>query len=338
MSVSSKEYKQYLINTQVNYTCDYMGKFSLLSGDSVERFLKESRLKPKFIWEQVEDEIIQSPKGCLVIDKTVLEHKNSNKIEGAYKQWSGSSHDIVMGIGLVNLIYFNPEINRFWILDCKIWDKDVDSKKETELAHDMLTIAVNRRIEFSTVMFDSFYASSKFLNYIGCDLKKVFYTSLPKGRMCKESNKPNSDYQAIKDLDWTDQELLTGKTVRLRETPEKLKVKLFSIASSERRIDALCTNNIDDTMTAKDIQEAYAYRWKVEEFHQQIKGTLGIAKCQCRKRRSQKNHIICSILAYIYLRKEAIKNKSTIFQLKKKQLDEYMLQVMSKPYWKYQGV
>jgi hypothetical protein len=58
--------------------------------------------------------------------------------------------------------------------------------------------------------------------------------------------------------------------VRLRETPEKLKVKLFSIASSDRRIDALCTNYIDDTMTAKDIQEVYALRWKVEEFNQQM--------------------------------------------------------------------
>lgn len=86
-----------------------------------------------------------------------------------------------------------------------------------------------------------------------------------------KKNKPNSTYTAIKDLDWTDNELQTGKLVRLRETPEKLKVKLFSIASSDRRIDALCTNYIDDTMTAKDIQEVYAFRWKVEEFHQQIK-------------------------------------------------------------------
>ncbi|MGL4757968.1 MAG: transposase [Patescibacteria group bacterium] len=274
----------------------------------------------------------------MIINKTVLEHKNSSKIEGAYKQWSGSSHDIVMSIGLINLVYFIPKLNRFWILDCKIWDKQVDGKKETTIAHDLLKIAANRGVEFSTVMFDSFYASSEFLCYIALDLHKVFYTSLPKGRMCKETNNPNSPYIPIKDLDWTDSELQNGKIVRLRETPEKLKVKLFSIASSDRRIDALCTNYIEETMTAKDIQEVYALRWKVEEFHQQIKGTLGIAKCQCRKRRSQKNHILCSILAYIYLSKEAIKSKTTIFQLKQRQLDDYMMSIMKHPHWEYVGV
>jgi hypothetical protein len=125
----------------------------------------------------------------LIIDKTVLEHKNSSNIECAYKQWSGSSHDVVMGIGLINLVYFNPEINKFWILDCKVWDKLIDGKKETTIAHDLLKIAVNRGIEFSTVMFDSFYASSEFLCYIALDLKKIFYTNLPKGRMCEEKNK-----------------------------------------------------------------------------------------------------------------------------------------------------
>ncbi|MGL4757959.1 MAG: hypothetical protein ACRCXZ_01370, partial [Patescibacteria group bacterium] len=68
MKVNSKHYKQYLINTQINYTCDYMSKFGDMSGDGVERLLKECRLKPSFIWEQVKDEIIYSPEGCLIID------------------------------------------------------------------------------------------------------------------------------------------------------------------------------------------------------------------------------------------------------------------------------
>lgn len=338
MPLSSKIYKQFLINSPINYTCEYLSQFINSSGDTIERFLKESRLKPTFIWEQIKDEIVLSPNGCLIVDKTVLEHKNSRMIEGAYKQWSGSSHDIVMGIGLINLVYYNPELDRFWIVDCKVWDKKVDGKKETTIAHDLIRIAVNRGIEFSTVMFDSFYASSEFLCYIGLDLKKYFYTTLPKTRMVKEMNKIDAQYQSVANLDWNDTELNSGKYVRLRETPEKLKVKIYSIASSERRIDAVCTNQIEENMTAKDIQEAYAIRWKVEEFHQQIKGTLGIAKCQCRKRRSQKNHIISAILAYIYLTKEAIKAKTTIFQLKRRQLDEYMLNAMKHPYWEYMGV
>ena len=115
-------------------------------------------------------------------------------------------------------------------------------------------------------------------------------------------------------------------------------VKLFSVASSERRIDNLCTNDIENSTDVYVTQEESSKRWKVEQFHREIKQTLGISKCQCRKNRSQRNHIICSILAWIYLTKKAVENTLTIYQIKKKQLDEYMLSVTKSPYWEYQGV
>ena len=334
MPVTALEYKQYIISTQINYTCDYYANYKAnISGDMVERFLKSSKLKPAFIWEQVKDEIIYSSNGCLIIDKTVLEHKNTTQIENAYKQWSGNSHAIVVGIGVINLVYYNPDLDRFWIIDYRIWDKKVDGKKETEHAMTLLKQAVKREVIFTTVLFDAFYASNEILNYIGLDLKKIFYCNLNSSRTCKEE----FEYKQIKDLEWTDNELQTGKLVKLRDIPIKMPIRLFSIASSDRRIDVLCTNNTT-SMTALEMQQAYSLRWKVEEFHRQIKQTLGIAKCQCRKNRSQRNHIVCCMLSWIYLTKEAIKNKTTIYQLKKKQLDDYMVSVLKHPYWKYQGV
>jgi hypothetical protein len=343
MPVTSKQYKQYLINTQINYTCDYMSEFNDLSGDAVERFLKKSKLKPSFVWEQVKSEIVFSPKGSLIIDKVVLEHKNTTKIECAYKQWSGSSHAIVMGIGVVNILYYNPELDRYWIIDFRIWDKKVDGKKETELAMELLKLAIWRvgELNYSTVLFDSFYASSEMLRYIGMDLKKVFYTNLPASRNCLEVNKItklDQRYIQIKELDWTDQELISGKIVYLRDIPKSMPVKLFSVASSERRIDNLCTNHIDNTTDVNATQEESSKRWKVEQFHREIKQTLGIAKCQCRKNRSQRNHILCCMLSWIYLTKQAFKTSTTIYQLKKNQLNDYMHNVMKHPYWEYQGV
>jgi Transposase DDE domain len=336
MKVRSIDYKQYLISTQINYTCDYFPQYKEeISGDGVERFLKNSHSKPSFIWEQIKDDIIYSDNGCLIIDKTVLEHKNTTKIQGAYKQWSGSSHDIVMGIGLVNIVYHNPELKRFWTVDCKVWDKDADGKKETTIAKELLIRASDRGIRFSTVLFDGFYATTEIMCYIGLDLGKTFYCNLTSNRNCRE--KESDQYKQIKDLIWSDQELNNGKIVRLKEVPKRMPVRLFSIATSERRIDTLCTNNTTD-MTAKEIQDAYSLRWKVEEFHREIKQTLGISKCQCRKRRSQRNHIINSILGYICLKKLAIKNNITIYMTKKMQLDGYMKNILKHPYWQYEGV
>ena len=130
-----------------------MSEFTDFSGDGVERFLKKSRLKPSFVWEQVKDEIVYSPNGSLVIDKVVLEHKGATKIECAYKQWSGSSHAVVMGIGVINLVYYNPELNKFWVVDFRIWDKKADGKKETELAMELLKLGVGRKIEFKTALY-----------------------------------------------------------------------------------------------------------------------------------------------------------------------------------------
>jgi Transposase DDE domain len=320
-----------------------MSDFSNMSGDAVERFLKGSKLKPSFIWEQVKGEIVLSPKGSLIIDKVVLEHKNTTKIECAYKQWSGSSHALIMGIGVVNILYYNPELDRYWIIDCRVWDKKVDGKKETELTFELLKL--NSKIiglsNFYSVLFDSFYASGEMFRYIGMDLKKVFYTNLPAGRNCIEVEKltrPDQQYIQIKDLDWTDQELIYGKMIYLKDIPKSMPVKLFSIASSERRIDNLCTNDIDNSTDVTAAQEESSKRWKVEQFHREIKQTLGIAKCQCRKNRSQRNHIICSMLSWVYLTKQAVKRSTTIYQIKKKQLNDYMLNVMKHPCWEYEGV
>lgn len=261
-----------------------MSQLTDFSRDGIERFLKKSKLKPSFVWEQVKGEIIFSENGCLIIDKVVLEHKNTGKIECAYKQWSGSSYDIVMGIGVINLIYYNPEIDRFWAIDFRIWDKKADGKKETQHALELLKLAVNRGIIFEDVLFDSFYASSKMLNYIGLDLKKTFYTNLTSTRSLKE-NLEEVGYKQVQELNWTDQELLDGKTVYLKDVPKKMPVKLFSVAtqvqlelvssdiwgttSSDRRIDNVVTNNLnlvsdDDSTAVFKVQEENAKRWKVE--------------------------------------------------------------------------
>jgi hypothetical protein len=42
-------------------------------------------------------------------------------------------------------------------------------------------------------------------------------------------------------------------------------------------------------------------RWKIEQFHREIKLLKGIEHNQCRKRRIQRNHIACAMLVGIRL-------------------------------------
>lgn len=54
-------------------------------------------------------------------------------------------------------------------------------------------------------------------------------------------------------------------------------------------------------------------RWKIEEFHREIKQLTGIESCQCRKARLQKNHIACAMLVWIRLKHLAVTIQVKLF-------------------------
>jgi hypothetical protein len=48
-------------------------------------------------------------------------------------------------------------------------------------------------------------------------------------------------------------------------------------------------------MQLATLPQVYNIRWKVEEFHRELKQLTGVESCQCRKGRIQRNHIACAI-------------------------------------------
>ena len=59
-----------------------------------------------------------------------------------------------------------------------------------------------------------------------------------------------------------------------------------------------------------------AHRWNIETFHRGIKQCCGIEKCYSVKERSQRNHILCSFLAFLKLEWQRIKTKVSWYQQK----------------------
>jgi hypothetical protein len=49
-----------------------------------------------------------------------MDKSHSFKIDGVQKQYSGNAHGIIKGIGVVNLLYYNPKLNRYWLVDFRI--------------------------------------------------------------------------------------------------------------------------------------------------------------------------------------------------------------------------
>jgi hypothetical protein len=92
-------------------------------------------------------------------------------------------------------------------------------------------------------------------------------------------------------IEWTEERMQNGIMVKLKEV--SFKVRLFELVAPNGDIDWVITNCPDETLTAQVAQAASDVRWQVEELHRGLKQLTGIEQCQCRKSRSQRNHIAC---------------------------------------------
>jgi hypothetical protein len=67
-------------------------------------YLSRKKLTPHLVWENVRDQIQASKNGYIVFDDTVLDKNHSHKIQMVSKQYSGDTHGLIKGIGLVNCV------------------------------------------------------------------------------------------------------------------------------------------------------------------------------------------------------------------------------------------
>ena len=111
-------------------------------------------------------------------------------------------------------------------------------------------------------------------------------------------------------------------------------VKVFRIvrplSGGAEEIQFQITNRLelDDTEEAKI---ALAYRWKIEQYHRELKQLTGIERCQARKGRAQRNHISYSILAWMHLWEQAKERATTVYQVKERLLADYLKHQLMSP-------
>jgi len=322
-------YCQYLLSSQINYTCTNLAEhFENLDHNSIYRYLKTERLTPRLLWEKVKDQIVYSPAGAIIFDDTVLDKSYSFAIEGVRRQYSGNEHAVIKGIGLVNCVYYNPEIDRFWVLDYRLFDPERDGKSKLDHVSEMLDMLNFRQIQFRFCLMDSWYATVTLMSRLIKE-DKIFYCPLKKNRQVDDSLGANP-YRAIETLWWTAEELLSGKTVKVKKFASDTRLKLFWVTVSTNRTDYIATNDMTQSDTS-EAQKASSQRWKIEQFHREAKQITGIEDCQCRLNRSQRNHIASALLVWVVFKELANKTAQTVYQLKHGLLSDYLKQQLRNP-------
>ena len=339
MSFSKLDYCQFLLSSQVNYTltnlADHLQRFS---HDTINRYLSGEQLTPRLLWENVQealeaDEAAYLLAAYLLFDDTVLDKSFGPKIEMTRRQWSGNEHRVLRGIGLVSCVYVNPRTGQFWVMDYRLFDPDQDGKTKLDHVADMLQTARERQLPFGTVLMDSWYASKELMldidGWKNSQSRKLFYCPLKCDRLVDDSQ-GQKPYQRVQNLHWSEHELAHGKLIKIKGFPADKKVKLFRVEVSPHRTEWVVTNDLSQDST-QGAQEVCALRWKIEEYHREIKQLTGIEACQCRKARIQRNHIACALLVWTRLKYLAYQTGDTIYALKRGLLHDYLVQQLKRP-------
>ena len=220
-------------------------------------------------------------------------------------------------------------MQRFWVIDYRIFNPDVDGKTKIDHVKDMLqNLVYQKLLPFDTVLMDTWYAVHSLMLYID-SLEKVYYCPLKNNRLVDDTL-GKEKYKRIDLLQWSEEELECGKIIKIKGFPAQKKVKLFRVAVSTNRTDYVATNDLSQSST-NVVQKVCKIRWKIEEFHREIKQLTGIESCQCRKARLQRNHIACAMLVWIRLKNLAYQTGQTVYQIKHNLLSNYLIQQLKRP-------
>jgi hypothetical protein len=68
-----------------------------------------------------------------------------------------------------------------------------------------------------------------------------------------------------------------------------------------------------------------------EQFHRVFKQLTGSEKCQCRKARSQRNHLGYCYLAWVALKVQANRMGGTVYQVRERIFDAFLTMALHKP-------
>jgi len=317
--ITKRQYVEYLISTPVNYTCSNLAQhLEGVSHDAISDYLQRDKLTARGLWDLVEPLLKDSEDAYLLVDDSVQNKQYSRKIELVKKQYSGAEHGLVRGIGVINLVHSDG--NDFYPIDYRVYAPEADGKTKNDHFREMLLRAKSdKQIKARTLLFDSWYASVDNLKLL-VRLNLWFVTTLKDNRLVSLSKEQG--YMHLQNIEWTADRLQLGVSVKLKEVP--FKVQLFKVVAPNGDIDWVITNHPEGTFTTPAIQDENAVRWQIEQLHRELKQLTGSEKCECRKARSQRNHLACCYHAWLSLKVKSLQLGKSLYAVLRDLFTDYL--------------
>ncbi len=306
-------YSDYLISSSSYTTATGMASLLSIKHDKITRELSKGNYDSKFLWKQAKvyvQEMTQS-KDTIVLsfDDSIQEKQYTDQSE--LNCWH---YDHVFGRSVkgVNFLTALVEVGGMrlpcavefikkdrWVVDSKTGkEKRKSSTTRNELFRKMLRECYGKFL-FDYVLADSWFSSTKNMDCCKKELKTDFIMALKSNRKVALSleDKENKKYISIETLQPGQQTVEVW--LEKLDFPLLLTKQVFK--NENGTVGELYLACSDLKVSYEQITTIYKKRWGVEEFHKSIKSNTGFAKSPTKTVKTQTNHYVLSIVAYIKL-------------------------------------
>lgn len=342
-------YSDYLICSTSYTTATGMSSMLNIKHDKVTQELSRRDYDSKFLWQRVKpyvQELTQSKDTITLSFDDSIEEKLYTD-DSPLHCWH-YDHSFGRSVKGVNFLTALVEVGGMklpvgvefvkkdtWEVDSKTGkNKRKASVTKNDLFRKMLK-ECNGKFHFDYVLADSWYSSAE--NMICCkeELNNHFIMALKSNRKIalSKENKENKEYISIETLQPGQQTV----EIWLKELDFPLLLTKQVFKNENDTVGELYLACSDLNLSYDQITTIYKKRWGVEEYHKSIKSNTSFAKSPTKTIKTQTNHYVLSIVAYVkleWLKQRTNKNhfamKAQIY-LAAQKAAQTELAVLSKP-------
>jgi hypothetical protein len=321
-------YSDYLICSTSYTTATGMSVLLNVKHDKITQELSKRDYDSKFLWQRVKpylQELTQSKDTItLSFDDSIEEKLYTDDSE--LNCWH-YDHTFGRSVKGVNFLTALVEVSGMrlpvgvefvkkdtWVIDQKKGkNKRKASITKNELFRKMLRECY-KKMHFDYVLSDSWYSSIE--NMICCkvECKSDFIMALKSNRLValSQQDKENKKYISIETLQPGQQTV----EIWLEELDFPLLLTKQVFKNENGTVGELYLACSDLNLSFDQITTIYKKRWGVEEYHKSIKSNTGFAKSPTKTIKTQTNHFVLSIVAYLKLEFLKQRTKKNHFAMK----------------------
>jgi hypothetical protein len=284
----AEDYIQWLIASPKVASCTEAARSTTgpIAHDAYTRLLGRLEPNPEELWLEVEN-LVKLDSGYLVADDSTLDKPYGSHIELVTGHWSGKHRAVVEGINLITLLWTDGDISI--PIDWRVFDKESDGLSKNDHLRQMLETARERGFKPDCVLWDSWYSSLanlKMLRTWGWS----FCVGLKSNRQVKPDGRGN---RAIRDVEFKQQ----AQRTHLKGAGWVISYRI----DADHRDPRFFISNEESSLDEAQLQQRREDAQNIEGYHRGLKQECHIERCQARKARKQRNHIMLALRAFVRL-------------------------------------